>query len=178
MNETIGQAALLASLEQTQKEFWNIPRVTGMFLHALARGAERILEIGTSNGYSGIWLASAGAKLTTIEFWDKRLDLAKENFAKCGLEVNTLQGDALEVLRGLDEVYDLIFIDANKTQYLDYFLAVQPLTRKGTIIACDNILSHEGKCKPFIDAINAHPDYENIILPLPGGLSLATRLAI
>jgi predicted O-methyltransferase YrrM len=166
----------LDELERTQKEFWNVPRVTGMFLHTLARGAN-VLEIGTSNGYSGIWLASAAAKLATIEFWDKRLDLARENFAKCGLEVNTIQGDALEVLRGLDETYDLVFIDANKTQYLEYFLAVHPLLRRGGVIACDNVLSHEAKCKPFIDTINAHSCYHNVILPLPGGLSLAAKIA-
>ncbi len=96
--------SILSELEQTQKEFWNVPRVTGMFLHTLACGAKNILEIGTSNGYSGIWLASSGAKLTTIEFWQKRLDLAVENFSRCNLAVNTLQGDALEILSRLKQL--------------------------------------------------------------------------
>ncbi len=168
--------SILNNLELTQKEFWNVPRVTGMFLNLLARGCGSILEVGTSNGYSGIWLASSGARLTTIEFWDKRLDLAKENFKKCNLDVKTIQGDALEVLQGLDGTYDMIFVDANKTQYLDYFLAADKLLRKGGILVCDNILSHEEKCRPFVEVINSHPNYRNVILPLPGGLSMAVKI--
>jgi predicted O-methyltransferase YrrM len=178
--------SLFTELEHTQKEFWNVSRATGMFLYVLARsqGAKNVLEIGTSNGYSGLWLGSAmketGGKLTTIEFWDKRLSVAKENFAKCGLSgyIEPIQGDALEVLAALPKDYmaDLVFIDANKTQYADYFNAVDKHVNTGALIACDNVLSHEEKCKPFIDAVNAHPDYENVILNLPAGLSLAKKI--
>ena len=80
---------VLSSLEETQKQFWNIARVTGEFLYTLikAEGSKNVLEIGTSNGYSGIWLGKAvkenGGHLTTIEFYDKRLDVAKQNFKTC-----------------------------------------------------------------------------------------------
>ena len=76
---------VLLALEQTQKQFWNISRVTAEFLYSLIKiqKSKNVLEVGTSNGYSGIWLAKAlketDGHLTTIEFWDKRLDIAKEN---------------------------------------------------------------------------------------------------
>ena len=74
---------ILSGLEQTQKQFWNISRVTAEFLYTLikAEKAKNVIEVGTSNGYSGIWLGNAvksiGGHLTTIQFWDKRLDIAK-----------------------------------------------------------------------------------------------------
>jgi predicted O-methyltransferase YrrM len=177
---------ILFDLEKTQKEFWNISRVTGEFLNLLVRQsrAKNVLEVGTSNGYSGIWLGLAlkqtGGKLTTIEYWDKRLSVAKENFKKCALEdvIETIQGSALEVLEALSEDYtaDLAFVDANKTEYVKYFELIDKHLKPGGIIVCDNVLSHEEKCQPFIDAINAHPDYHNVILPLPAGLSLGVKL--
>ena len=71
---------------------------------------------------------------------------------------------------------DFAFIDANKREYIKYFEILEPHMKIGGYIACDNVLSHEEKCKPFIDAINAHPNYENVVLPLPAGLSLARKL--
>ena len=145
---------------------------------------EQVLEIGTSNGYSGIWLAKAlkstGGHLTTIEFWDKRLNIAKENFKICGVEdiITTVQGSALDILENLpdDFIIDFAFVDANKSEYIKYFKLIDKHLKKGGIIACDNVLSHELKCKPFIDAINTDPSYENVILKLPAGLSLAKKI--
>lgn len=176
----------LLELEKTQHQFWNISRVTAEFLYSLIRtqNSKNVLEIGTSNGYSGIWLGKAvkstGGHLTTIEFYDKRLDVAKENFKLCGVDdaITTLQGSALMHLEYLPDDFeiDFAFVDANKSEYIKYFQFIDKHMKKGGIIACDNVLSHEAKCKPFIDAINAHPDYENVILPLPAGLSLARKL--
>ena len=75
-----------------------------------------------------------------------------------------------------DFVIDFAFVDANKGEYIKYFEFIDKHLEKGGIIACDNVLSHEAKCKPFIDAINAHPNYENVILPLPAGLSFARKI--
>lgn len=177
---------ILIGLEQTQKQFWNISRITAEFLTILIReeNAKNVLEVGTSNGYSGIWLAKAvkqtGGHLTTIEFWDKRLDIAKENFKLCGVDdvVTTLKGSACDLLEELPEDYiiDLAFVDANKSEYIKYFELIDKHLKAGGIIACDNVLSHEAKCKPFIDAINSHPNYENVVLPLPAGLSIGRKL--
>ena len=171
--------------EKTQKQFWNISRVTAEFLYTLIRTkkCKNVLEIGTSNGYSGIWLAKAlkepDGRLTTIEFYDKRLDVAKENFKICGVEdiITPLQGSAMMHLEYLPEDFkiDFAFVDANKSEYIKYFQIIDKHLVSGGIISCDNVLSHEEKCKPFIDAINAHPNYENVVLPLPAGLSLAIK---
>ncbi len=177
---------VLLELEKTQKQFWNISRVTAEFLHTLIRAekSQNVLEIGTSNGYSGIWLGKAlketGGHLTTIEFYDKRLDVAKENFKICGVSdiITPLQGSALMYLEYLpnDFEIDFAFVDANKSEYIKYFEFIDKHLKVGGIIACDNVLSHEAKCKPFIDAINVHPNYENVVLPLPAGLSLGRKI--
>lgn len=177
---------VLLELEKTQKQFWNISRVTAEFLYMLIcnKKAKNVLEIGTSNGYSGIWLGKAvqktGGHLTTIEFYDKRLNVAKENFKKCKVDnvITTLKGSALMHLEYLPDDFkiDFVFIDANKSEYIKYFEIIDKHLQKDGIIACDNVLSHQTKCKPFIDAINANPNYENVVLELPAGLSLGRKL--
>ena len=142
-------AETLAELEKTQKEFWNIPRKTGVLINTFIKmmNIQNALEIGTSNGYSGLWIAKAlkttGGKLTTIEYYEKRQSVAIENFKKCGVFdiIRPLQGDACETIMGLDktEMFDFVFIDANKREYVKYFELIKPhLTQKALIIA-DNI---------------------------------------
>lgn len=177
---------ILKQLELTQKEFWNISRVTAEFLYNLIvdGNIQSVIEVGTSNGYSGIWLAKAlkktGGQLTTIEFYDKRLDIAKENFEKCGVSdiIVTKKGDAATILEHLPEDYrvDLAFVDANKRQYVDFYKLINPHLIKGGFIACDNIISHAPKVQTFLDAIDNNPNYENVVLPLPAGLSLGKKI--
>ena len=177
---------ILKELEKTQKQFWNISRTTAEFLYNLvvASKSQSVIEIGTSNGYSGIWLGKAlkktGGKLTTIEFYDKRLDIAKENFKKCGVAdiIDTRKGDAKMILEYLPEDFeiDFAFIDACKQQYIDFYHLIAPHLKVGGIIACDNVISHAAKVQDFIEEINANPDYENVVLPLPAGLSLAKKI--
>ena len=176
----------LKELEKTQKQFWNISRTTAEFLYNLIveSKSKNIIEIGTSNGYSGIWLGKAlkktGGELTTIEFYDKRLDIAKENFKKCGVSdiINPKKGDAIMILEYLPENFkiDFAFVDACKQQYIDFFHLIAPHLKVGGYIACDNVISHAKKVQDFLDEINANPDYENVVLPLPAGLSLAKKL--
>lgn len=176
----------LLELEKTQRQFWNISRVTGEFLNLLIRTAKskNVLELGTSNGYSGIWISKAlketGGKLTTVEFYEKRIKPARENFEKCGVLdiITTLEGSAIKILEYMpeDEKFDFVFIDANKSETLKYFELIHPHLVRGGFLAVDNVLSHEQKVKPFIDEISRHPDYENVILTLPAGLSLARKL--
>lgn len=176
----------LLELEKTQQDFWNIARSTAEFLYIqiIANKSQNVIEIGTSNGYSGLWLSKAlkktGGHLTTIEYYPKRQDIAVENFKKCGTSdiVTPIIGSACEVLRGLpsEQMFDFVFVDANKRESIDYFNLLHPHLKKGGIFACDNVLSHKEKVKPFIDAINAHPDYENVILELPAGLSFARKI--
>ena len=146
--------------------------------------AKSVVEVGTSNGYSGIWLGKAlkktGGRLTTIEFYDKRLDVAKENFEKCGVAdiIETKRGDAATILEYLPEDFkiDFAFVDANKSQYIKFFEFIKPHLNVGGYIACDNVISHAAKVQTFLEAIDADPDFENVVLPLPAGLSLGKRI--
>lgn len=177
---------VLKELEKTQKQFWNISRTTAEFLYNIIvdSKAKSVVEVGTSNGYSGIWLGKAlkktGGRLTTIEFYDKRLDVAKENFEKCGVAdiIETKRGDAATILEYLPEDFkiDFAFVDANKSQYIKFFEFIKPHLNVGGYIACDNVISHAAKVQTFLKAIDADPDFENVVLPLPAGLSLGQRI--
>lgn len=175
----------LQELEKTQKEFWNISRETGLLFNTLIKlmNAKSALEIGTSNGYSGLWISNAlkhtGGKLTTIEYYNKRQSVAVENFKKCGVSdiIRTLQGSAIPILQALspDEKFDFVFIDANKSEYVDYFRLVKPhLTDKALIVA-DNINSHIEKVKSFIEAIDNDKDFQSEILDISSGLLIAYK---
>lgn len=178
-------AGVLAELEKTQKDFWNVPRKTGVLMNSFIKmmNIQNALEIGTSNGYSGIWLAKAlkqtGGKLTTIEFYEKRQSIAKENFKICGVDdvVRPIQGSACEVLASFDEneKFDFVFIDACKREYVKYFEMIKPhLTSKALIVA-DNIISHAEKVQDFIEAVDADDEFQYEILEVPGGILVAYR---
>ncbi len=178
---------VLKELEKTQHDFWNISRTTAEFLYNLIvdGGIKNVIEVGTSNGYSGIWLGKAlkktGGKLTTIEFYEKRIVLAKENFEKCQVDdiIEIKQGDASTILEYLpaDFRIDLAFVDACKKQYIDFFHLIEPHLIAGGYIACDNVISHAQKVQPFLEDINNNPNYENVVLPLPAGLSLGKKIS-
>lgn len=176
---------ILAELEKTQKDFWNIPRKTGILLNTFIKmmGAKSVLEIGTSNGYSGLWLAKAlketGGRLTTIEYYDKRQSIAIENFKNCGVMdiVRPLQGSACDIIESFDEneKFDFVFIDANKREYVKYFELIKShLTPKAMIVA-DNIISHAEKVQTFIEAVDADKDFQYTIVEVPGGILTAYR---
>ena len=176
---------VMAELEKTQKEFWNIPRTTGVLLNMFIKmmNAQSVLEIGTSNGYSGLWLAKAlketGGRLTTIEFYDKRQSIAIENFKKCGVFdiIRPLQGSACDVIKSFDEneKFDFVFIDANKREYVEYFRLIKPHLTPKVMIVADNITSHREKVQTFIDAVEADKDFQYEIIEVPGGVLAAYR---
>ena len=175
----------LTELEKTQKDFWNIPRKTGVLINMFIKmmDIKNALEIGTSNGYSGLWIAKAlkqtGGNLTTIEYYEKRQSAAIENFTKCGVNdiVRPLQGSACDILESLapEEKFDFVFIDANKREYVKYFELVKPhLTEKALIIA-DNITSHAEKVQDFIDAVDKDGEFQYEIVEVPGGILIAYK---
>ena len=179
---------ILEELEKTQKEFWNISRETANFLNMLIKisGAKNVLEVGTSNGYSGIWIANAlkktGGHLTTIEYYEKRIVLARENFKKCEVDdiITIKQGSACEILEQLcsqdDFMIDFAFIDACKEEYIKYFEIIDKKLKSGGIIAADNITSHPEKVATFVDKIKSDKNYQVEILELPSGLLLGYKL--
>ena len=176
---------IMAELEKTQKEFWNIARETGIMLNMFIKmmNVQNALEIGTSNGYSGLWLAKAltetGGHLTTIEFYEKRQSVAIENFKNCGVNdiITPLQGSAIMILENLPEEqkFDFVFIDANKQEYIKYFNLIKPHLSEKCMITADNILSHAEKVKQFVDAVDIDNDFQYEILNLPAGLLVAYR---
>ena len=176
---------ILGSLEETRKDYWNIPRNTGILLNTFIKmmNAKNVLEIGTSNGYSGIWLAKAlketGGILTTIEFYEKRQKIALENFKICGVIdiVRPIQGSACEIIESFDknEKFDFIFIDASKREYVKYFELLKPHMTQKVMIAADNIISHSAKVQSFIEAVDNDEDFQYTILEVPGGLLTAYR---
>ena len=178
-------ATTMHELEKTQKEFWNISRKTGCLINTFIKmmDIKSVIEIGTSNGYSGLWITKAlkqtGGKLTTIEYYEKRQKIAIENFRKCGVLdiVRLLQGDACSILSALDknETFDLAFIDANKSEYIKYFNLIKPHLKKKALIVADNITSHPEKVQSFIDAIDSDDSFQYEIIEVPGGILVAYR---
>lgn len=183
----------LSELEKTQKEFWNIDRDCANFLSILIKtaGYKNILEVGTSNGYSGIWLGLAakenGGKVITIEFHKCRYDVAVENFKLCGLDgiVEPRQGMAIDTIIDLkkedynsqEECFlDFAFVDANKAQYITYFELIDKILRKGGVIAFDNMLSHKEKVADTLERLQNHPDYQIQMLNFEAGLLLALKV--
>jgi len=145
----------------------NVPQEDGRILRLLteAVGAKNVVEIGTSNGYSGIWfclaLRTTGGKLTTHDIDEGRASLARENFKRAGVDnmVTLVMGDAHETVTRIKEPIDVIFIDADKEGYLDYLTKLLPLVRPGGLILSHNI---EMIGQDYIDAITKNPNLETI----------------
>ena len=176
---------IMSELEKTQKDFWNIPRKTGVLLNTFIKmmNSQNVLEIGTSNGYSGLWISKAlketGGKLTTIEFYEKRQNIAIENFQKCGVSdiITPLQGSACDIIKNFSEdiKFDFVFIDASKREYVEYFNLIKPHLTPKAIIVADNIISHAEKVQTFVDAIDADDEFQYEIVEVPGGILIAYR---
>ena len=177
---------ILKELEKTQHEFWNISHQTAEFISMLIKisKVKNVLEIGTSNGYSTLWIADAlkdsntGGHLTTIEFYEKRQSIARENIENCNLSdyVTFKQGRALEIIPELDFVPDMVFIDANKAEYIQYFDLLKDKLPAGAIILADNVVSHAAKVADFLETIKNDTRYQSQVLDLPAGLLMALKL--
>ncbi len=134
----------LAALEEMSKGRWylNVTTREGRVLWQLAEslGAKRVVEVGTSSGYSTIWLAlgarAAGGRVFTHEVDPKAIQMARENFKKAGVDgvITIIEGDAHETVKQHTEPIDLVFLDADKKGYLDYLEKLLPLVRPGGLI--------------------------------------------
>ena len=145
----------------------NVPTIDGRVLRLLteATNAKHVVEIGTSNGYSGIWfclaLRTTGGKLTTHEIDEGRASLARENFKRAGVDklVTLVMGDAHETVTKIKEPIDIIFIDADKPGYTDYLNKLLPLLHPGGLILSHNI---DSTGQDYISAITTNPNLETI----------------
>jgi predicted O-methyltransferase YrrM len=187
--------ALLAELEQFGKtndgsnaarprRMLNITRDTGELLAVLVRatGARRVLEIGTSNGYSTLWLARAagalGGTVTTVELADYKVGLATANFERSGLArtISLVHDDAGRVLqRAADGAYDLIFLDSERPEYPGWWPDLKRVLRPGGLLVVDNATSHQAEMAPFVALVTTDRGFVTSLVPVGNGEFLAVK---
>jgi predicted O-methyltransferase YrrM len=161
----------------------NITPDTGDFLAVLvkATGARRILEVGTSNGYSTLWLADAAGDtgaVTTVERSAAKIALARANFAQAGLaaRIDQREGDAGDILRELDDgAYDLLFLDSLRSAYLTWWPDLKRLLRSGGLLVVDNATSHPQEMADFTAAVRADSGFTTSLVPVGKGEFLAVK---
>jgi len=158
---------------------------TGRFLFSLVApntGCE-VLEIGGSRGYSTIWLAAGvrylGGHVVSLEKHPGRAAAWRGNVADAGLEewAELVEGDAIETLAGLDDVFDVVFLDAEKADYERLFALARTKLEPGGLVVADNVLSHAETLAAYSDARQADPTLSSVTVPLDRGLELSVVLA-
>lgn len=163
---------------QEISRLWNIGEETAELLAFLIKlqRPRNILEIGTSNGYSAFRLFLSakeyGGSIDSLECERDRFELAEKNLS--GLpDINLLFGKAEDLIPGLQNKYDFVFIDANKENYQIYLRLLQPKLNIPALIVADNIISHAHSIRQYLEEIAGNPDLTNITLPVGSGLSLS-----
>jgi len=162
-----------------------IPPTTGRFLFALAasQAGVEVLEIGGSRGYSSIWLAAGarvlGGRVVSLEHDAERAAAWRANVAAAGLEewAELVEGDAHETLRATEDVFDVVFVDAEKHEYELLFALARPLLEPGGLVVADNVLSHAETLAAYSAARQTDPTLSSVTLPLDRGLELSVVLA-
>lgn len=166
------------------------------FLLALVK-PEKILEVGTAVGFSALLMseyAPEGCRITTIENYEKRIPVARENFRRAGKEgqITLLEGDATEVLKGLSGSYDMVFMDAAKGQYLSFLPDVLRLLAPGGLLVSDNVLQDgdiiesrfavarrnrtiHARMREYLYELKHSPELETVVLPVGDGVTLSTK---
>jgi predicted O-methyltransferase YrrM len=157
---------------------------TGQLLFALVApqaGCE-VLEIGGSRGYSTIWLAAGarilGGTVVSLEQDPVKCEAWHRNIEDAGLAewAELIEGDAHASLEAFDDVFDLVFIDAEKEDYEDYFRLARSKVEPGALIVADNVLSHEETLGAYSQARQADPTLESVTVPLDRGLEVSVVL--
>ena len=189
---TIEKEAIADEVPIIRKEMGNLLKVLLQLVQP-----ERILEVGTAVGYSSILMSEnmpENCTMTTIENYDKRIPVAKNNFKRAGKEdvITLIEGDALEVLKTLEGPYDFIFMDAAKGQYINYLPDVKRVLRKGGLLISDNILQ-EGeivesryavtrrnrtihtRIREYVYELTHSEDFVTSIVPIGDGITLSVK---
>lgn len=153
---------------------------------------KKILEIGTAIGYSSLIFSKySDAQITTIELDKNTAKIASDNFRKYKKNIKLINDDAMKALRNIDQGFDFVFIDANKSRYLDYFKITSKLLNEGGIIVADNVLFRGEVCnddliekrkitlvknlRKFLAYITNNEDFISSIVPIGDGLTISVR---
>ena len=166
------------------RKMLNITPDTGRLLLILVitRRATRILEVGTSNAYSTIWLADAAREISgqviTLERSHDKVTHARANLSEAGLAeyVDLKEGDAAEALKQLSGPFDLVFLDADRPQYLTYFELVFPKLVSGGLLIADNVISHAHELTGYLSRVKADSRLFSVTLPVGKGEELSFKL--
>ena len=163
----------------------NITPETGRLLWILVcqARATRILEVGTSNAYSTIWLADAaretGGRVTTLEANPDKVAQARANLERAGLldRVDIKPGRAADTLAQLPAPFDFVFLDADRPSYATYLELVLPKIRVGGLLVADNVVSHAGELEGYLDAVKRHPALFSVTVPVGNGEEISQKIA-
>jgi predicted O-methyltransferase YrrM len=161
-----------------------VARTTGQFLFSFVAPQTdcEVLEIGGSRGYSTIWLAAGvrylGGRVLSLENDPAKVEAWRANVEEAGLSdwAELLPGDAFETLPGIDDVFDLVFLDAEKELYEGLFEEARAKLEPGAVMIADNVLSHEEVLGAYSRARQADPTLESVTVPLDRGLEISAVL--
>jgi predicted O-methyltransferase YrrM len=161
-----------------------VARTTGQFLFALVAPQWdcEVLEIGGSRGYSTIWLAAGvrrlGGRVLSLESDPRKTAAWRANIAEAGLEewADLIEGDAAETIPAIDDVFDIVFLDAEKDDYEQLFHAARRKLEPGALVVADNVLSHAETLGSYTRARQSDPTLESVTVPLDRGLELSVIL--
>jgi predicted O-methyltransferase YrrM len=162
-----------------------VARATGQFLFSIVAPQWdcEVLEIGASRGYSSLWLAAGvrylGGHLTSLEHNPKKIEAWRANIAEAGVEdwVDLIEGDAAETMPGIDDVFDVVFLDAEKDDYERLFQVARTKVETGALVVADNVLSHQETLGAYSRARQSDPTLESVTVPLDRGLELSVILS-
>ena len=190
--EAIEQEALRDRVPIIRKEMQSFLKVLLMIKRPM-----RILEVGAAVGFSSILMSEympEGGHITTIENYDKRIPIARANFKRAGKEeqIDLIEGDALEVMHGLEGPYDLIFVDAAKGQYIHYLPEVMRLLGTDGVLVSDNVLQEgdiiesrfaverrnrtiHSRIREYLYELKHHDQLQTSIIPLGDGVALSVK---
>ena len=172
-----------AAATERSKKMLNITPETGEFLELMVKAvrARRILEVGTSNGYSTIWLAKAaratGGSITTLEMQSHKIAMATENFRRAAVAdlIDLRHTEAGTFLLSESQPFDLIFLDSERSQYVDWWLRLSALIAPGGLLIADNATSHPSEMADFIELVRRSQGFLTGLVPIGNGEFLAYK---
>ena len=163
-----------------------VARTTGQFLFAYVAPQTdcEVLEIGGSRGYSTIWLAAGvrnlGGRVLSLENDPAKIEAWRGNIEEAGLSdwAELFEGDAYETLKRIDDVFDVVFLDAEKEQYEALFAEARTKLEPGAVVIADNVLSHADPLAAYSEARQSDPLLESVTVPLDRGLEISVLLRL